>query len=94
MPSSGFLCSGRLQIENSRKRKDKKKKKKYLDLTRELKTVGHTGDGNTNFSRCTWNGSRRTWKKTGGFVQKNELHRIIWNFEILHPTQKFRMRVN
>ena len=47
------------------KRKKNEKRGKYFDFTRELKeAVEHEGDGDTNYSWCTWNGRQRRRKGT------------------------------
>ena len=58
--------------------KESEKIDKYLNLAREMKketTVEHEGDGDTNCSRCTWNGPQRLERKTVGIGyqrKKNE----------------------
>ena len=59
------------------KMKEKETIDKYLDLTGELKkSIKHEGDGDTNSSWCTWNGSKR-FRKTSegtGNQRKNRNH--------------------
>ena len=60
-PKSRLCCPGGHRV----KIKESKKGDKYLDLTRELKTIKHKGDGDTNGNWYTWNNPQRLGKETG-----------------------------
>ena len=52
------------------KLKEIEKEDKYLDLARELKTMGHESDGDTNCNCFVWYSHQRNDKETGELENK------------------------
>ena len=64
-----------ISVDPRVKVKESEKINKYLDLARELKkTVGHTGDGDTNCSWCTQNDSQKIGKVIGTVRNQGKNH--------------------
>ena len=70
-----LLVGFAIQVDYREKIKVSGKIDEYWDLARELKNVEHKGDGDTNYSCCTWNGLKDL-EKTGrmGNEMKNRDH--------------------
>ena len=53
-------------VDHRIKLKECEKRDEYLDLARELSTMEHEGDGDTNCNWCSWYSHWRIGTKTGG----------------------------
>ena len=76
-----------VRADNRREIKESEKIQKYLDLTREQKSMEHQNDGDTNCSCCTWNGPQRIEEEIRTEHQrKNQDHS---NYNIVEIGQKY-----
>ena len=56
--------------------KETEKINRYLELARELKSVEHEGDGDSNYSWCAWNGSQGVRKGPGEYEIRGRIETI------------------
>ena len=73
MSFCGFCCFRGSQSENERHWKDRQI---LGSCQRAEKVLEHKGNGDTNWSLCTWNSSKRLGKKTGeiGNQRNDKIH--------------------
>ena len=61
LPSYGFCHSNKLQSENERKWQNRQI---IGPCQKKKQTIKHAGDGDNNYSWCTWNGLQKLGKET------------------------------